>query len=213
MTGPRPPKPLPPVNEAERQYGLSGYTGPDAKELARQANLFRDIEMTEELFLTVCDRLVEGEPLTLICHDQTMPSRPMFMRYIHKNPQAKELYHAAQEMRMETAAEEMNAIAADDSNDFSYDNKGRRIAHNDVVQRARLRVDTLARTMAAMAPRRFGTKNFTEIQGNANQPVTFQVVTGVPRGETSLIGGTPVATKLIEGAVTASTDAESKDVE
>jgi hypothetical protein len=202
MTGPlKPLKPLPPVKEADRLYGHSGYGGSDAKELARRASLVRDVQITEELFLAVCDRLVQGEPLVLICADNAMPSRPQIMRYIHQNEKARETYYAAREMQCETLAEEAMLIASDDSNDFSYDPRGKRISHNDVVQRARLKTDALWKTMSKMAPRRFGDKNITEIQGNANNPVALQVITGVPRAEGSLIRGEIVAPKIIEGVI------------
>jgi hypothetical protein len=209
MPGPtaKPPKPLPPV-PADRLYGYSGYTGADAKELARHAAAARPVELTEELFFTVCDRLIQGEPLVLICADRTMPSRPQLMRYMFKNEKARETYYAAREMQCETLAEEALLIAVDDSNDFSVETrvgKGgqeyqQRVSHNDVVQRARLKIDQLNRTMAKMAPRRFGDKNVTEIQGNPNQPVALQIITGVPRNEHSLIRGELVAPKIIEAA-------------
>jgi hypothetical protein len=193
--------PLPAVKEANRLYGHSGYTGADAKELARLASKARDIEVTEELFLTICDRLVQGEPLVLICADMSMPARPHLMRYLYKNEKAREIYYAAREMQCETIVEEANIIATDDSNDSSYDPRGRRISHNEVVQRARLKIDQLRWAASKLAPKRYGDKNVTEIQGSANQPVMLQVITGVKRGPNSLIGGQLVAPKIIEGVV------------
>ena len=76
-----------------------------------------------------------------------------------------------------------------------------RLLTNDVVQRARLKIDQLKWAAAKMAPKRYGDKNITEIQGNTNQPVTLQVVTGVTRGQNSLIGGELAAPKIIEGVV------------
>lgn len=196
-----PPKPLPPVNEATRPYGLSGYAGQDAKEMARLASMKRPVELTEELFMTVCDRLIEGEPLVLICADQTMPSRPHIMRHIHRNDKARELYYAAKEMQAETLAEEALLIATDDSNDSSIDPKsGRRISHSDVVSRSKLRIDAIFKIMGSVAPGRFGNKNTTEIQGSAERPVLLEVVTGVPRSADSLIKGV-AAPKIIEGVV------------
>ena len=196
-----PPKLLPLVVDEERLYGHSGYTGANARELARQAGLKRDVEMSETLFLTVCDRLVQGEPLVLICADLTMPSRPQLMRYLFKDEKARELYYSAKEMLAETLIEEANLVAADDSNDFSYDERGKRSSHNDVVQRARVKIDQLKWAASKFAPRRFGDKNITEIQGNADQPVTLQVITNVPRGPNSLIRGELMAPKILEGVV------------
>lgn len=195
---------LPPVNEATRPYGLSGYTsgGLASKEMARLSSLSRPVELTEDLFMTVCDRLIEGEPLVLICADQTMPSRPQIMRYLHKNEKAKELYHSAKEMQAETLEEELRLIAFDDSNDSSIDPKtGRRVSHSDVLSRAKLETDVILKIMGSIAPRRYGNKSTTEISGNPDRPVTLEVVTGVPRSADSLIKGVG-APKIIEAVAT-----------
>lgn len=190
-----------PIDEKDRPFGYSGYTGADAKELSRLAAKPRDVKVTEENFLQICDRLAEGEPLVLICADQTMPSRRDLMRFLYKDEKALEMYYHAREMQMEAFAEEALSVANDDSQDYSIDDKGRRISHNDVVQRARLKIETMWRTMSRMAPRRFGEKNFTEIQGNPNQPVVLSVVTGVPRHAGSLVRGESNPPKVIEGTV------------
>lgn len=203
-----PPKPLPAPPE-DRLYGYSGLTGADAREMARQADLTRDVELSDDLFMQVCDRLIQGEPLVMICADRAMPSRKQLMRHLFKNEAAREMYYAAREMQCETLAEEALMIAADDSNDFSIETrvgKGgqeytQRISHNDVVQRARIKIDQLNRTMSKMAPRRFGDKTTTEIKGDPNAPVTLQVITGVPRTDTSFIRGEIAAPKVIEGEI------------
>lgn len=197
-----PPKPLPKLDEAARPYGMSGYSGVDAKELARRAQLARDVEMTAALFEQVCDRLVQGEPLVRICADRDMPSRQQVMRYIHKDEKAREFYYIAKEMQAETLSEEMMLIAADDSQDFSFDEKtGRRVSHNDVVARARLKTDVLSKHMASMAPKRFGNKTTTEVSGDPKNPVTINVRTNVPRAADSLIPSGLPAPKIIEGEV------------
>lgn len=190
---------LPPVDEKTRAFGASGYKGANAKELARLARAKREVEMTSDAFLEVCIRLVQGEPLVLICADTTMPSQPQVMKYLFENETARELYYAAREMQMETLAEEAMTIANDDSDDHSFDDRGRRFSHNEVVQRARVKIDTIKFMMQKMSPKRYGDKSVTEIQGNPDQPVVLQVVTGVPRSEGSLIRGEIVAPKIIEG--------------
>lgn len=192
---------LPPVDEKKRTFGSSGYRGVDAKELAKMARAKRDVEMTAETFLTVCDRLSQGEPLVLICADKTMPSQPQIMRHLFNDANARDMYYAAREMQMETLAEEAMTIANDDSQDHSFDPKGRRTSHNEVVQRARVKIDTIKFMMQKMSPKRYGDKSITEIQGNPDQPVVLQVVTGVPRSDGSLIRGGLAAPKIIESTV------------
>ena len=125
---------------------------------------------------------------------------------MHKDEKARELYYAAQECRMETMADEILTISYDDSQDFSVDKNGRRISHNDVVQRARLKTDNLKWTMAKMAPKRFGEKNQTEISGAGGAPVAMTIITGVPRSVDSLVRHNLPAPKIIEGEKAEGTD-------
>ncbi len=192
---------LPTIDEENRAFGASGHRGANAKELARQASAVRAVVLTKDLFMDVCMRLVRGEPLVMICADRSMPSTKQFMEYIFQDQAAREVYYTAREMQMESLAEEAMTIANDDSDDNSIDNRGRRISHNEVVQRARVKIDTIKFMMSKMSPKRFGDKNVTEIQGSTDQPVMLQVVTGVPRGADSLVRGE--APKLIESAVVA----------
>jgi hypothetical protein len=72
-------------------------------------------------------------------------------------------------------------------------------------------MDALKWTITKNAPKRYGDKNVTEIQGNVNQPVVLQVKTGVPRAGNSLIGGSDLAMaapKIIEGVAVREKDAE-----
>lgn len=191
---------LPVVDENDRPFGKSGYTGANAKELARQASLKRDVVLTDELFITVCDRLAQGEPLVRICADRTMPSMRQVMWRLYKDEKAKDTYYAAREMGMEALIEEGMAIAFDDSEDnLGVDSKGRYNLNSVKVQRDRLKTDFIKYTAGKMAPKRFGDKTQTEISGDPTKPVIMRVVTGVPRAAGSLIGGNLPAPKIIEG--------------
>lgn len=187
----QPPKP---------PLGTSGLTGEAARQLKKLSEKARDVVMTDDLFYLLCERIAQGEPMVSVCADQTMPSYRQVFKYMHKDEKARELYYAAQECRMETMADEILTISYDDSQDFSIDEKsGRRISHNDVVQRARLKTDNLKWTMAKMAPKRFGEKNQTEVTGSGGAPLAMTIITGVPRSENSLIRHKLPAPKIIEG--------------
>ncbi len=157
------------------------------------------VEMTDDLFFLVCERIAQGEFLNAICAEEGMPSQSQMYRYLHKNEKARDTYYDARENQQEAWADEILAISYDTSQDFSVDDRGRRVSHNDVVQRARLKTDNLKWLMARMAPKRFGEKNQTEISGSGGAPVAMTIITGVPRSENSLIRRALPEPKLIEG--------------
>jgi hypothetical protein len=187
--------------EDKPTLGTTGLTGQASIDLQKLAQKPRPVAFTEELFIKLLDRLAQGETLVAICADQTMPTRQSLFQKLYKDENARELYYAAREMQMEAMAEEILELSDNAENDWSTDDRGRRMANNDVIQRARLKVDTRKFIMAKMAPRRFGEKNFTEVSGDPNKPLTLTVVTGVPRGALSLVRGDLPAPKILEGKV------------
>jgi hypothetical protein len=187
--------------EDKPTLGTTGLTGQASIDLQKRAQKSRPVAFTEELFIKLLDRLAQGETLVAICADQTMPTRQSLFQKLYKDENARELYYAAREMQMEAMAEEILELSDNAENDWSTDDRGRRVANNDVLQRARLKVDTRKFIMAKMAPRRFGEKNFTEVSGDPNKPLTLTVVTGVPRSAFSLVRGDLPAPKILEGKV------------
>jgi hypothetical protein len=187
--------------EDKPTLGTTGLTGQASIDLQKLAQKSRPVAFTEELFIKLLDRLAQGETLVAICADQTMPTRQSLFQKLYKDENARELYYAAREMQMEAMAEEILELSDNAENDWSTDDRGRRVANNDVLQRARLKVDTRKFIMAKMAPRRFGEKNFTEVSGDPNKPLTLTVVTGVPRSAFSLVRGDLPAPKILEGKV------------
>ena len=155
--------------------------------------------MTDELFFQLCDRLSQGETLVTICADKSMPAKSQLYKRLYADEKSREIYYAAREIQMEAMAEEILEISDDASQDFSVDDRGRRISHNDVVQRARLKTDTRKFLMSKMAPRRFGDKNVTEISGAGGAPLAMTIITGVPRGPEAVTRRALPELKTIEG--------------
>jgi hypothetical protein len=154
--------------------------------------------MTDELFFLLCDRISQGYKLAEI-FDSSMPPRYQLYKRLYRDEKSRDLYYAAKEMQMEAMSEEILEISDDASQDFSIDDRGRRVSHNDVVQRARLKTDSRKWIMAKMAPKRFGDKNTTEISGAGGTPLAMTIITGVPRGPDSVTRRALPEPKTIEG--------------
>ena len=75
-----------------------------------------------------------------------------------RDPTVKEMYEQARMIQAEHMADQLQAIADDGLNDTYTDDKGRVRVDQDVVQRSRLRVDTMKWRMSKLHWKRFGDK-------------------------------------------------------
>lgn len=52
----------------------------------------RPVNYTEEIGITICDRLFDGETLSEICRDAAMPNKPTVMRWLAQHPKFRDEY-------------------------------------------------------------------------------------------------------------------------
>lgn len=75
-----------------------------------------------ELALTICERIAEGQTLTAICRDDGMPHRQTFHRWVVNYPELARAYAAAREISAHSMEEEALEIArtlATEGRDFT----------------------------------------------------------------------------------------------
>jgi hypothetical protein len=84
-----------------------------------------------------------------------MPARTTVLRWLDEQPSFAKRYQHAREALMDWYSEEILKIAFDDSGDLIVDGD-RVVAGHHVVQRARLKVDTVKWIMAKLAPKKYG---------------------------------------------------------
>ena len=115
----------------------------------------------EELASQICIRLATGESLVEICREDKMPGYSTIMEWLFKTYESDdprcdfpELYARAREVQAETYADQMVAIADDDSGDVLRDLDGNVVGTNNVrINRHRLRVDTRKWIVSKLLPR------------------------------------------------------------
>lgn len=104
----------------------------------------------------ICRRLSEGEALIAICRDEHMPGESTVRGWVtddHVGFAAR--YARARDLGLERMAEETVEIADDSGLDVVMTADGPR-ADGEVVQRAKLRVDTRKWLLSKLAPKRYG---------------------------------------------------------
>lgn len=135
---------------------------------------------TTEVGQLICDKLEEGMSLRAISRDykeQGVPSLKTILHWLRRFPEFKEQYDIARKSQLELIADEILAIADDDSNDIDP-LTGK--PNNAVVTRDRLRVDTRKFLLVSLMPDKFGQKVKNEMTGPDGSPI---MVASVPKEE------------------------------
>jgi hypothetical protein len=109
---------------------------------------------------TICDRLAEGECLRSICASEGMPNKATVFRWLGRRQEFRDQYAWAREAQADDLLEEIIEIADDDSGDYVQktlpDGKVVMALNEENIRRARLKINTRFRTVALMAPKKYG---------------------------------------------------------
>ena len=130
----------------------------------------RPSSYTFEIGEEICEQMANGKGLRQICSLPELPVRNTVLRWIDSHAGFRNRYARAREACMDWYSEEILRIAFDDSGDLIIDGD-RVMSGHHVVQRARLKVDTVKWIMAKLAPKKYGDKPQDD---TPQQAVTFQ---------------------------------------
>lgn len=133
----------------------------------------RPTDYNQELVLTICDRLSDGESLRSICRDEAMPDKRSVLKWLALYPEFATQYARARDAQADAFADEMTDIADDGARDYGLDKDGRQIVNQDHISRARLRVDTRKWIASKLKPKKYGER--LELAGDATAPVQITI--------------------------------------
>ena len=94
----------------------------------------------DEIAMTICCRIVEGESLRAICADPAMPAKATVCRWLARNAEFRRDYAAARQMQMMDFGDEMVDIAH----------------HCADLSVARRRISALRLVAARLSPKKYG---------------------------------------------------------
>ncbi len=118
----------------------------------------RPSKYSQELADKICGLVIEGKSIRSICEADGMPDSRTVFRWLSSNEDFCQQYARAKEDQTNTLAEEILEIA--DQYDIAKDYET-----PDLVQRAKLRIDTRKWLMSKMAPKKYGDKIQQEHSG------------------------------------------------
>ena len=104
----------------------------------------------------ICRRLAEGEGLRAICRDERMPAEATVRGWVIDDHEGFAAHYArARDIGLDVMAEETIEIADDSGLDVVMTDDGPR-PDGEVINRAKLRVDTRKWLLSKLAPKRYG---------------------------------------------------------
>lgn len=111
----------------------------------------------EDIFNEVCERIENKEALRTILKEDNMPSTQTFYRWIDSNEDKSKQYARACQMRADAIFDEMIDIADDQEEDVITIG-GKECTNHNVINRARLRIDTRKWMLSKLNPKKYGDK-------------------------------------------------------
>jgi hypothetical protein len=128
----------------------------------------RPSKFTPELAAEICDRLGKGEPLTVICRDEHMPSDGTVRAWQEVHANFSDDIACARARGFDLIALDALAIADDKTHDTIMVGEGeneREAANTEWISRSKLRVETRLKLLAKWDPKRYGEKIQQEHSG------------------------------------------------
>lgn len=113
-------------------------------------------EQKEEIFDEIFKRLTKGEALRTVLQEKHMPDSNTFYIWIEADKSKSEQYTHACNQRADKIFEECIAIADDQEDDIIELADGKEITNHNVINRARLRVDTRKWMLGKLNPKKYG---------------------------------------------------------
>ena len=129
----------------------------------------RPTTYTSEIAERVCKEVSDGRTLRAVCRQLEIPESTVREWVLDNREGFSAHYARAKELQVEAWADELREIADDGSNDWMTierrDGKEFEVENKEVVNRSRLRVDTLKWLMSKITPRKYGDKIETQHSG------------------------------------------------
>lgn len=129
----------------------------------------RPSDYTQEMADYICAELADGKSLRAICRDHEDLNTGKVMRWLGANKEFQEQYARARELQADALFDETLDIA--DQYDTAKD-----ILTPDLINRAKLRIDTRKWIAGKLRPKKYGEKIQQEHTGADGSPLQVNIV-------------------------------------
>ena len=146
----------------------------------------RPTDYTIDLANQICAFISDGCSLRTISAKPGMPAIVTIFSWLHKHEEFAKQYARAKDDQAEALIEDMLDIADDNQNDrkmVSRNGVEVEVVDNDVINRARLRVDTRKWIASKLKPKKFGEKMDLTSGGDTLQTIPAVLTVRIARDE------------------------------
>jgi hypothetical protein len=143
----------------------------------------RPSKYTKAIIEEVCERLSKGEPLTRICRDEHMPDPRTVYLWAAEDEEISSHIARAREAGEVAILEDCLNIADDNGKDKRIVAEGVQTTDTDVIQRAKLRIDTRLKLLAKWNPKKWGDKVDVTTDGKKLEGNTLHITREVIGGK------------------------------
>jgi transposase-like protein len=134
------------------------------------ATMGRPTTYSQEMADLICAGMIEGKSIRKICEEDGTPDQSTVFRWLNAQEDFQKQYARAKEEQTTAMAEEILDIAD------QYDT-AKETLQPDLIQRAKLRIDTRKWLMSKMAPKKYGDKIQQEHSGGIKvEKITRKIV-------------------------------------
>lgn len=132
-------------------------------------------EKKKEIVDFVCNEIAEGKSLRSVFNNNDhLPNRDTFFNWIDNDKEKSDQYARAMELRQEVIFEDILSISDNQEDDvITVDDK--EVVNHNVIQRARLRVDSRKWMLGKMNPKKYGDKLETDNKHSGEITIVRQV--------------------------------------
>lgn len=135
----------------------------------------RPVTYSAEVAEKVLSEVSEGKTLRETCRKIGTPESTVRRWVLDDREGFAARYAHAKELQVECWADELREIADDGSNDWMTIQRGGEsveVENREVVNRSRLRIDTLKWLMSKITPKKYADKTVSEVTGVNGGPLT-----------------------------------------
>lgn len=127
-------------------------------------------------FQSIIEKIEQGNSLRSVLREDKMPSSQTFFKWIDQDEAKSKQYARACEKRADAIFEEILNIADDQEDDVYEDHEGNIITNHNVIQRARLRVDSRKWMLGKMNPKKYGESSLLKLGNNEGDELKINAI-------------------------------------
>lgn len=130
----------------------------------------------EDIFVKVLIEISDGKALRNVLKNKAYPSTQTFYKWLDEDEKKSKRYARACESRADAMIEDMVDIADNQEYDVYTNDDGIEVTNHNVIQRAKLRVDTRKWIASKLKPKKYGESSLIKFADNEGDKLKVNAI-------------------------------------